>query len=471
METVYSSDMLLALLAAVRVPNIVGESNYIPFLTEKADLEQFLANHTTSVIIYEPARYILEFVDYSVFKYSDRVGFAAATNTLAPEVCGMFPCFVGYSGGKRVPIEDPIWSSPGFALWCENVLRNGKFPLAFAEQLREQIARDRVCVFGVGIEERPSDVPENVPFYLADAKAFEGLSLNVSKGVWVYRPKDRQLVPYARNFSAVAVTPILTVKEEFLAKPFVGGYVLSTVDEELSNEHVAILLDLAAKYGEKFSFVLTNGEEFKETMKEAGMTKVKQPFFFVLDTSNITKDRRWFVYGEDANNGSYVEAFLNRVVAGQEEVSMICSELPEQGPENKFWELNARTIESVAINPETAVVITVTAPWCGHCKLYKPVLNVTAEINAVNNSNVKFYWIDATINQLPPIVPEYSGFPTTFMWPAGENYTKPVTFDGDRDVGEILKWVKENCGLPDYQMPTWDQEQLDARRKELTQYA
>lgn len=463
--------MFLVCVAAVRIPNIVGENSYLPYVTEKEQLDSFLKQNEAAVVVYEPTRFLLDFLDFSVFRYGDKVGFATAHSALAPSTCNVFPCFVGYHESTEIPLEQPTWSPTSVALWCENVLKRGKFPLVFPEQVREQLAKKRVVVFGIGVDERPTDVPNTVPFYLAEESAFAGLQLNVTKGVWVFRPNDRLLLPYNGNFEEVATTPIMSIEEEYRTKKFFAGYVLSPENEVNSNTHANILLEVAKKYNDQITFVIAKITDFQETLRDAGMRKLTPPFFFILESNNITKDHRWFVYGDSANNQSFVDAFVGRVVAGQEEESIICSELPEQGPDNKFWELNARTIESAAIDKDTAAVIVVTAPWCGHCKVFKPVLNATAEISSVNNSNVKFYWIDGTLNQLPSIVPNFSGYPTMFMWPAGENYTNPLTYDGEREIMEILTWVNESSGVQNYQMPTWDEEKAQERIKELKQYS
>jgi hypothetical protein len=64
------------------------------------------------------------------------------------------------------------------------------------------------------------------------------------------------------------------------------------------------------------------------------------------------------------------------------------------------------------------------------------------------DKNVKFYWMNEPPNDLPSFIPDHSGFPTLYLWPAGENYTQPITYGSAPELAELLDWIRVNSGLP-----------------------
>ncbi len=78
-----------------------------------------------------------------------------------------------------------------------------------------------------------------------------------------------------------------------------------------------------------------------------------------------------------------------------------------------------------------------SAPWCGHCKSLAPKWDSLAEEFAAD-SNIVIAKVDATENDTPTKI---EGFPTLIFYPAGDK--KPITFEGDRSVDALVKFVKE----------------------------
>ncbi|GJN13244.1 hypothetical protein PR202_ga31595 [Eleusine coracana subsp. coracana] len=54
--------------------------------------------------------------------------------------------------------------------------------------------------------------------------------------------------------------------------------------------------------------------------------------------------------------------------------------------------------------------------------------------------------MDGTTNEHPRAKPD--GFPTILFYPAGKKSFEPITFEGDRTVVEMYKFIKKNAGIP-----------------------
>ena len=454
---------MLSLLLLVRILNPVGQGNYIPFYTEKKDHDDALKNNSRSIMIYERGRYILDFVDFSVYRFSGKIAFACALEQFAPSSCTQFPCFVGYEGERALPLEQPLWTLARFAMWCGKVLSGENHVIRNDVELRDVLRKQEEFVMGVGNGvERPKGVEK---FVRVAPKVLEKLKLNISNGVWLYRPRDRSFVPYEGGARDVPFVQNLTSVNE--SEKFVAGCVLSKSDEKPSQKFLDVLWSLNKKWGDKFDYVLTNDEEWKPHAKYFNLSKLTAPYFFIVKFEE-KKPRRFFVRGDDGCNWSYVDAFVERVYSGKEEPRNISAVFTEEGPEVKFRQVGSADLEKRLISKDRVSLLALTASWCAHCKHFKPVLNVTAEFLAERYPNIDFFWIDGPKNDLPAIVPDFAGYPTVFMWPAGEAYERPVSIEGGRTFAQLLTWIRDKSGLQNFTIPEYDKHEMKARIKKAT---
>ena len=162
-------------------------------------------------------------------------------------------------------------------------------------------------------------------------------------------------------------------------------------------------------------------------------------------------------------DSDFIDSFLTNIENGKEPISYISANV-YNSPDSTFKEINRNMYHDIISDAENDVLLVITAPWCHHCKDFKPVINVTSRLFNENNIHAKFYWIDGTTNEIPDDFPEYSGFPTLFMFPA--NNKTAITFDGDRTVPGLLDFIHVNGSIT-FTDPVYDQKQIDDEIEKL----
>ncbi|KAJ7284994.1 protein disulfide isomerase [Mycena rebaudengoi] len=114
-------------------------------------------------------------------------------------------------------------------------------------------------------------------------------------------------------------------------------------------------------------------------------------------------------------------------------------------PPPKTLILDYRTFDDVALNTEKDVLVSFTAPWCGHCKTMKPIYEKVAE-TFLPESNCIVANVDADDKKNKDLAKKYdiSGFPTLKFFPKGSSV--PEAYEGGRSEADFVAFLNEKCG-------------------------
>uniref|UniRef100_K3YRD0 protein disulfide-isomerase n=1 Tax=Setaria italica TaxID=4555 RepID=K3YRD0_SETIT len=88
---------------------------------------------------------------------------------------------------------------------------------------------------------------------------------------------------------------------------------------------------------------------------------------------------------------------------------------------------------------------SIYAPWCGHCQSLEPIYNKLAK-HLRGIGSLVIAKMDGTTNEHPRAKPD--GYPTILFYPAGKKSFEPITFEGDRTVVEMYKFIKKHASIP-----------------------
>jgi len=132
-----------------------------------------------------------------------------------------------------------------------------------------------------------------------------------------------------------------------------------------------------------------------------------------------------------------IGSFLDDVLAGNIKPHLKSEPVPEsQGP---VTVVVGSQFDEIVNDSTKDVFVKYYAPWCGHCKKLAPIWEELGEAYK-DNENVVIAKFDATANEAEGV--EVRGYPTLIFYPRGNK--AGVTFDGDRTLEPLKKYLEEN---------------------------
>ncbi|KAJ8585743.1 protein disulfide isomerase [Rhizopogon salebrosus TDB-379] len=116
---------------------------------------------------------------------------------------------------------------------------------------------------------------------------------------------------------------------------------------------------------------------------------------------------------------------------------------PPPAPETLI--LDAQTFDEVALDETKDVLVTFTAPWCGHCKSLKPIYEQVA-IDFKPESNCVVANIDADAQPNKGVAADYevTSYPTIKFFPRGGKEVED--YEGPRTEQALVTFLNERCG-------------------------
>lgn len=104
-----------------------------------------------------------------------------------------------------------------------------------------------------------------------------------------------------------------------------------------------------------------------------------------------------------------------------------------------------KNFDEIVLDESKDVLLEIYAPWCGHCQALEPTYNKLAkQLRGVDS--LVLAKMDGTTNEHARA--KSDGYPTILFYPAGNKSFDPITFDGDRTVKDIYKFLKANAAIP-----------------------
>lgn len=228
----------------------------------------------------------------------------------------------------------------------------------------------------------------------------------------VFKPNGRPAIMYFRSSSAVETE---SQDAEF-----------RKVAEAHKNELVFIQSDIKDGWGKKLGDYL--GIE-AETLPQIEYYESKNESIRYKHTGKI--------------NVEEINKFIEDTKKGVLPRFLKSEPLPTENP-GPVYKAVGKNFKEEILDNDNDILMKFYAPWCGHCKKLEPIYKSIAELLKAN-SKLKFYDIDATKNDVEghPV----TGFPVIKLFP-GKNKSNAITFEGERNEADIIKFLKEKCSNP-----------------------
>lgn len=104
------------------------------------------------------------------------------------------------------------------------------------------------------------------------------------------------------------------------------------------------------------------------------------------------------------------------------------------------------TFDEVVLNSDSDVLVSFTAPWCGHCKNLKPTWDTVAK-DFASESKCIIANFDADAAPNKPIAEKYgvNSYPTIKFFPKGHK-DQPEDYEGGRSEEAFIEFLNEKCG-------------------------
>ncbi|THH17252.1 hypothetical protein EUX98_g9166 [Antrodiella citrinella] len=115
-------------------------------------------------------------------------------------------------------------------------------------------------------------------------------------------------------------------------------------------------------------------------------------------------------------------------------------------PPPAYKALDIHNFDEVALDASKDVLVTFTAPWCGHCKRMKPFYEEAALVFAPESDCVLAN-VDADAQVNRPLAERYGvgSFPTIKFFPKG-NKEDPELYEGERTAEAFVEYMNSKCG-------------------------
>lgn len=272
----------------------------------------------------------------------------------------------------------------------------------------------------------------------------------------VYRNFDEHVTEYPYPPSAATTTELEAWVQQ-LAIPILGevngetyamysesgkpiAYLFLDPADQKSDEMIAALKPVAAKYRGEVNFVWIDATKFGDHAKALNLAEPKWPSFVIQSLEDQLK----YPYDQSKPvEAEAVSAMVGEYVAGKLLPKLKSQPIPESQNESVFT-LVGDQFDEVVYDDSKDVFVEFYATWCGHCKRLAPIWASLGDHFAEVKDQLVIAKMESTENDLPASVPfRISGFPTLKFKPAESR--EFIEYSGDRELESLVAFVEEHA--------------------------
>lgn len=228
-----------------------------------------------------------------------------------------------------------------------------------------------------------------------------------------------------------------------VTKPVLKVFV--DVDYQRNKKQMDYFLNRLRKVAKELpevSYAIADRKEWQQDQAKFGLTG-KEPNAVVIE--NLTSQEK-FKSEVEKFTVENVRSFVKDFNDGKIKAYIKSEPVPEPAKAGEVAVVVGENFKDIVLDPTKDVMIEFYAPWCGHCKSLAPTYDKLAnEFKDVDS--VVIAKIDATANDSPHPAYTAHGYPTIYFAPANAK-DKPISYDGERDLAAMKKWIKQKASIP-----------------------
>ncbi|RKF64548.1 Protein disulfide-isomerase [Erysiphe neolycopersici] len=268
------------------------------------------------------------------------------------------------------------------------------------------------------------------------------------------------------TFAKTASTPLIgEIGPETFQNYMTSGVPIAYIfaqTEDLKKSLSDALRPVAEKYKGKVNFATIDASSYGGHAININLEADKFPAFAIHQTSGNKK----FPFDQDKEIiTESIEQFVSQYVDGKLEPNIKSEPIPES-QDGPVKVVVAKNFDEIVMDDSKDVILEFYAPWCGYCKALAPKYNTLGQlyIDANLSDKVTVAKIDATANDFSQ---DIEGFPTIMLFKAGDKQN-PITYDGDRNIEELIAFVKKGTheASVEYTAEMKEKDESSAKEKE-----
>ncbi|KAL6630508.1 hypothetical protein ACP70R_028581 [Stipagrostis hirtigluma subsp. patula] len=304
-----------------------------------------------------------------------------------------------------------------------------------------------------------SKLEDTVNFYRTSnpdaAKVFHIDSAATRPSLVVLKKEDEKLTFYEGEFRASGIADFVSANKLPLVSKLTQETGPSIFESQIkkqiilfaaandSAKFLPVFKEAAKAFKGKLLFVLVerdNGEAGERLAEYFGVNGRETT---VLAYTGVEDARKFLLDGEVSLDT--IKQFADDFLEGKKLTPFYKSEPVPENNDGDVKIVVGKNLDQIVLDESKDVLLEMHTPWCGHCQKLEPTYNKLAK-HLRGIDSLVIAKMNVFTNEHPRA--KSHGVPTILFYPAGKKGFEPITYDGDRTVVEMYKFIKKHAGIP-----------------------
>jgi len=418
--------------------------NYTSITNEQ--ISDWIKKHPNTVIFYSENAKVIKPLKITIDEHSDIASFALTPpNPGENQFCIGYPCAAAYLNGTHVRSTISDFSPLDFQFWISHTISEPHFDISSAEELRLLLNLPGFHLICVDMQHRPVWVPQEYVVFYSTRFQFSKLGLSVSKGLYVFRHSDRELIKLIKWDPSQFTSNLFDIGfDSILSRPFLAGSFIDHVSDEADKIKISVLKEVAKEAHTRFGITFFAGHMAGHVSHIARISNICGPLFVVLNSTDFRGPHWGFTNMENIHNISFISGYLKNVLRGMKPNKITSP------PQNRMRKVGVNEVvgidfrEKVVYNPLSSIII-VTSSCADLPNEYPSVMNAASWV--YSNKSISFFAFDQGRNENPEELTVFHSYPQILAYPAKNGERRFIPFEQELTLPNFAEFIKVNLAV------------------------